>query len=277
MNAKTKTKDEPVLFQDGQAEIAQESPPAKPIAKRTAKEVVPLPPPTNILAIIASAAANPNVDVEKMRALLAMQREIMAEDARIAFTEAFIRMKLPTINKDGKIDEGTTRSGRQGKKTRYATFEAINNAVEPLLKENGFAMWFEPDVGDDGKIIMRGHLDHIKGHGKTCAISLPLETSGSKNNVQGVGSSISYGKRYAAIALLNIVSHAPEDRDLDGNEPEKKIDENQVQQVADLIVESGSDRRLFCKYFGIEKVEDMPLNKFDDAVASLEKKKAARP
>jgi hypothetical protein len=184
-----------------------------------------------MLAIIASAAANPNVDVAKMKELLAMQREIATEQARMAFTEAFIAMKLPTIRRDGRIEiEG--RHGKKGGAMRYATFENINSVIEPILRQHGFAMWFEPDIGEDGKIVMRGHLDHIRGHGKSCAISLPLETSGAKNNVQGVGSSISYGKRYAAIALLNIVSHAPEDQDLDGNAPPSEfVTDEQLDQL----------------------------------------------
>ena len=62
----------------------------KPRARRTRKiettepqsagAVVPLPPPapTNMLQIIAQAAANPAVDTGKMRELLQMQKEIRA-------------------------------------------------------------------------------------------------------------------------------------------------------------------------------------------------------
>ena len=44
---------------------------------------------------------------------------------------------------------------------------------------------------------------------------LPLDTSGSKNGVQAVGSTVSYGKRYAICALLNISTGD----DTDGNIP----------------------------------------------------------
>ena len=135
-------------------------------------------------------------------------------------------------------------------------------------------MWFEPDIGTDGRVIMRGHLDHVKGHGKTCAISLPLETSGNKNNVQGIGSSISYGKRYAAIALLNIVSHAPEDHDTDGAVTNEFVSDEQIDKLRELIVESGADIPRFLTYMNVDKIDDIPAKKFGDAVAALQKKKS---
>jgi hypothetical protein len=42
-------------------------------------------------------------------------------------------------------------------------------------------------------------------------MTLPLDTSGSKNNVQAVGSSTSYGKRYTATLLLNIRTKGEDD------------------------------------------------------------------
>jgi hypothetical protein len=33
---------------------------------------------------------------------------------------------------------------------------------------------------------------------------MPIDTSGSKTSVQGIGSTVSYGKRYTLCALLNI-------------------------------------------------------------------------
>jgi hypothetical protein len=40
---------------------------------------------------------------------------------------------------------------------------------------------------------------------------LPVDLSGKKNPVQAVGSSVSYGKRYAIEALLNLTSRGQDD------------------------------------------------------------------
>ncbi|HET9820175.1 MAG TPA: ERF family protein, partial [Rhodanobacteraceae bacterium] len=49
------------------------------------------------------------------------------------------------------------------------------------------------------------------GHREETSITLPADTSGSKNAVQAVASSTSYGKRYTAGALLNLTSHGEDD------------------------------------------------------------------
>ena len=242
--------------------------------------------PANMLEIIAAAAANPKVDTDKMRALLEMQKEIRAEEARMSFTRAFIKLQadLPVIDAKGRIViEG--KPGRRGQSTPYATFNEIHRVTKPFLKDNGFALSFEPDLGPEGRIIMRGHLDHVDGHSKTCAIPLPLETSGSKNNVQGVGSSISYGKRYATISLLNIVSHAAEDADLDGHSPDqivdrvatvKTIDKKQLDILVKAIGEAGATATMVCEKYGVDDLADLPLGSLQPAHDALARFKAEK-
>jgi ERF superfamily len=246
-------------------QVAKAAEPAK------SQAVAVLPSPANMLAVIAAAAANPGVDVEKMRALLDMQREIMQEEARIAFTQDYIAMQkeMPSINRDGRIV--IEKGGRIVQKTPFATFENIHAVTKPILREHGFALWTEPDIGENNRIVMRGHLDHVKGHGKTCAMSLPLENSGSKNDVQGVGSSLSYGRRYCAINLLNIVSHAPQDADRDGNdapkeETEAKINGSQAKELMKAIDENDVEMLVFMGKYKINAAHELPLRLFDEAL-----------
>jgi hypothetical protein len=256
--------------------------PAKPgvVAKTENLPAKVEPMPISMLAVIARAAADKNVDPDKMRALLDMQKEIVAEEARMAFTADFIELQadLPVINAKGRIEIEAKRAGGKKQNTPYATFNEINRVTKPILKAHGFAMWFEPDVGTDGKIIMRGHLDHFRGHGKTCAISLPLETSGSKNNVQGVGSSISYGKRYSAIALLNLVSEALEDKDDDAKtasgddaaaaEDVATITPKQFAELKEAIEDCGVPMETVCSKYGVEKIGLLPAPLFKDVMSA---------
>jgi hypothetical protein len=166
-----------------------------------------------ILAVIERAAMNPQIDVEKMERLLAMQERILERNAKAAFTAALAEMQplLPTIDQNGAIknNAGTVQS-------TYAEWEDINDAIRPLLHDHGFALSFKPGMATDGKVTMTGVLRHRDGFEEEATVTLPHDSSGSKNSVQAVGSSLSYGKRYAAIALLNITSRAPRDRDDDG-------------------------------------------------------------
>jgi ERF superfamily len=239
---------------------------------------------TNMLAILARAAADPQCQPEKMRVLLDMHKEIEAEAARMAFFQAFGKMQeeLPIINKDGRIEvEGRatakTVAGRKDRAQLYSTFSNIFKIVKPIARKHGFTIWFEPGIGADERLTMRTHLDHDKGHGISCIIPLPLETSGAKNNVQGVGSSISYGKRYGLIAVCAIISEAPEDKDDDAkavsatkSEPkaDPKITQAQADSLIELMESCGVSREAFLGKYEIAAVADLLAKRHADAVAA---------
>ena len=254
--------------------------------------------PQSMLAVIAAAAADPRCDVAKMQALLDMQRQIEEREAQKAFTAAFMQLQhdIPAIRRDGKIeirekDGSGQRSGRVQQSTPYATFNAIMKAVARPLKKNGFALSFATEPSADGRIIVRGILDHEAGHQRTTSFPLPAETSGSKNNVQGWGSAMSYGKRYCTVALLNIVSEAPEDMDTDGHEgnfkrgtggsvievePVEKLSKQQVFALEKTMEICGVTVRGFCEIYGIKSVADLNADLFDAATKRCRDYKAKK-
>ncbi len=235
--------------------------------------------PKNFLMILADVAANPATNPAIMREMLDMQKEIVAEERKQSFDAAFIALQaeLPVINKDGKIEirEKDSHGGRTGKlqqRTPYATFDAIMDAIQPLLTKHGFGLSFETQpLGERLLVrgILRGH-----GHERHTEFPLPAETSGSKNNIQGWGSSLSYGKRYATIALLNIRSRALEDADTDGfpgdfqrakggglaEAPDKPetLTGKETADLRSLMDDCGVDIPVLCRHFGIAKVADLP-------------------
>jgi len=169
--------------------------------------------PTALIDVIARAVADPSTDVEKMERLLAMHERITAQRAKVAYTQALadLQPELPVIDEKGAIRDRADKV-----QSTYARWEDINDAIRPLLHAHGFALSFRPGVANDGQPTVTAVLRHREGHEEEATVKLPIDSSGSKNNVQGVGSSLSYGKRYSAIAILNLTSRAPEDRDDDG-------------------------------------------------------------
>lgn len=256
------------------------------------------PAPTNMLAVIARAAADPRVDVAKMQALLGMQKEIEDRDAQKAFTVAFIAMqkKIPSIQRDGKIeirekDQQGGRTGRVQQSTPYATFNGIMKAVDKPLRDHGFSLTFATEPATDGRIIVRGILEHEQGHSRTTSFPLPAETSGSKNNVQGWGSAMSYGKRYCTIALLNIISHDPKDADTDGHEGTFKaakegslieatdmvlISPAQIEELKLVIQSCGVSEEQFLQRYKIDKLSELPADMLEAAKTALRRHKEER-
>ena len=154
-----------------------------------------------LMAVIARAAADPQTDVEKMERLMAMYERIEARRSEAEFAEAMavVQDKLPSIGERGDA------AGRY----KFALWEDINAAIKPILSAHGFALSFRTDFTDG--IAVTGVLSHRSGHSERTTIKLPADPSGNKNAVQAVASSVSYGKRYAAGALLNLTSHGEDD------------------------------------------------------------------
>lgn len=222
-----------------------------------------------LIAMIERVALNPDVDIDKMERLLQMQERIMDRNAKAAFIGALVDMqpKLPVIGRKGNIvihkkdlpktDENIVQ------KTPYALWEDINDAIRPLLAEHGFTLTFRFKKESD-RVEVTGILSHRQGHFEETTLSLPMDTSGSKNNVQAIGSSTSYGKRYAAIALLNITTRGEDDDGKAAGGPEP-INEKQLADLRKLIDETDTDIEKFCEAYKIDALVDLPAKTFDAA------------
>lgn len=223
-------------------------------------------PAVNIIQVIERAALNPNVDIDKMERLLQMQKDIMRDQAKMAYTQALSEMQpnLPIIQERGSIDIG------RGKPQRYALWEDINEAIKPHLAEHGFALSFR--TGKDGEqIIVTGVLSHRDGHSEETTMHLPADISGSKNAVQAIGSSTSYGKRYTAQALLNLTSHGEDDDGKEGGT--NHITDEQVDELIALADEVGADKAKLCEFFEISALANIPVGMFEKVKETIELKR----
>lgn len=217
-----------------------------------------------IISVIERAATNPNVDIDKMERLLEMQERIMQRDARAAFASALAEMSpnLPAIVERGGIKD---RNGNV--QSTYALWEDINDAIKPVLAKHGFALSFRTGR-DEGQISVTGVLSHREGHSEETTITLPHDSSGSKNAVQAVGSSTSYGKRYTAGLLLNLTSRGEDD---DGNAGGSGpvITDDQADTIRKLIDTTGTKINAFLEYIDAPSVADIPAAKFQAAMKAL--------
>jgi len=77
----------------------------------------------------------------------------------------------------------------------------------------------------NGQIKVTCRISHSMGHYEETSLSADADTSGSKNAIQAVGSTITYLERYSLLAITGL---ATEDQDNDGELVSDKIDENKV-------------------------------------------------
>lgn len=225
----------------------------------------------NVLQIISRAAADPNVDIDKLERLLAMQERITARNAQAEYAAALAEMQphLPMIAERGGIKD---RAGNV--QSKYALWEDIVTQITPILSAHGFALSFRTR-NEANMVSVTGVLSHRAGHSEETTLALPIDTSGSKNAVQSVGSSTSYGKRYTASALLNLrTGEIDDDGKAGGGQP--TLDAEQVANLDALLSEIGGDAKArYLRYAKVESLDQILACNYADAVRTIEKKRAA--
>lgn len=213
-----------------------------------------------ILQVIQRAAADPQCDIEKMERLMAMHERMQAKTAQTEFNAALAAMQcdIPSI---------AERGAGHGKIT-YATLEDINDVIKPIMQQYGFAMSFKVEHASAG-ISVTGILMHRAGHREETTMLLPSDTSGSKNAVQAVASSVSYGKRYVMCAMLNITTRG-EDDDGYAAVPVATITEQQAKSVRAKLAECKPEtQEKFIELYG--EPEAIAKSEFDKVCAQLAK------
>ena len=109
-------------------------------------------------------------------------------------------------------------------KTKYADLSSVWDACRQQLTVNGLSIVQTPTEAESG-IGVETMLIHSSGQWLSNTFTMPV----SKADAQGVGSAITYARRYALAAMVGV---APEDDD--GNAatkaaPKKVMDEDTVQ------------------------------------------------
>ena len=231
------------------------------------KAVVPISNDSNIMAVISRAAADPTCDIDKLERLMAMHERMQARDAEAEFNAAMAAMQsdIPSIAERGAI----VVNGQ--KRSDYATFEDINDVIKPIMQQHGFAITFKVENIAQG-LSVTGILMHRAGHRESTTMLLPLDTSGSKNAVQAVGSSTSYGKRYVMSALLNLTTRG-EDDDGHAAVPTATVTAIQARQLQSLLDKcSDKAKEAFAGMYGT--TNDVSKSEFDRVLGGLTKSAA---
>ena len=226
--------------------------------------------PVTIISIIAEAVKSGMVDATVIHSLLDAEERWRKSQAEIEFNEAFSRLsqKLPRIVKKGSVAYKDKQSGKSEEAFRFATYETIDEAVRPLLADEGFSMLYDTKEREGGGLIMTATLLHSKGHKMQSSIPLALDSSGGKNNIQAMGSSSSYGRRYAMCNILNIVTIG-EDDDANSAFP---ITTEQAIELDLKLTESGLDRAKFLKILKVEDIRDIRVKDYGRAMNTVKAK-----
>ena len=226
-----------------------------------------------MVAMIERVVLNPNADIEKLEAMLALRERLEDREARRSFDRAIADAKseIGPIIKDGTVDY----TNKQGDRTyfKHETLDGIARVVDPVLSANGLSYRFRSSQSD-GMLHVTCIVAHRDGHCEETTLQGSPDTSGSKNNYQAVGSSATYLQRYTLKLALGL--SAAKDDDASGADTQESVSADQFVTLRDLIEETGADLIKFNIAYGRPGDADLqtfPASKFEAAKTQLSRKK----
>lgn len=164
----------------------------------------------SMMAMVKELALDDRVDAGKLETVMRVANQQQDREREIQFYQDKNRAvrAMPLIRKDGRIvildknqPENMALARTQG---HFEKWPDVQAAITPVLDAHNLTLTHKIDHAD-GQTIVIAVLTHDNGYREESGpMRLPLDTSGGKNNVQGAGSSQTYGMRYTARAICGL-------------------------------------------------------------------------
>jgi hypothetical protein len=217
------------------------------------------------LAIIATAIER-GVDPDRLEKLLELQERWEKHRAAEAFGKAIaeFQRRCPPIRK---------RREAKGERMRFrfASLDDVMAVAGPILADVGLAVSFSTKMTEFGiEVTCRVRCGiHFEDH----ALCVPIPHM-NVSDTQRYGAALSYAKRYALCAALNIVVTDEDDE----NQLAEGISDSQIEQINLLIEECEKvghpvDMGRFFGWLGVSSLEQLTRRDAEKAILFLKAKK----
>lgn len=164
---------------------------------------------------LLTMAVDKDLDIDKLRQLMELQKSWQADQARKAFFESLARFQseVPELRKSKAV-------AFKEVKYNYAPLADITRQIKDTCRQCGLSYrWEIADTKEELKVTCL--VTHTDGHTERTTMTASPDDSGSKNKIQARGSAIEYLKRYTLIGALGL---STTDSDVDGYQPEISMD-----------------------------------------------------
>jgi len=214
-------------------------------------------------AHLVQMAVAQNADIEKLEKLMEMQERWEANEARKSYALAIsaFRNDCPAIER-----------ARKGHNAKYSGLAETIEQIQPVLSDHGLSHSWRTSQ-DGSAITVTCTVTHSLGHSESTSLTSLPDSSGSKQQIQAIGSTISYLERYSLYAILGLASR---EMDNDGDAISQAITEDQAMTIEALIEEVGADKDKLLAWGKVSRVMDIPAKNYKQVVTMLERKRNVR-
>lgn len=207
--------------------------------------------------------------------LIALQERHEARVAKQEFDNALADAKgeFGPITKNRLVDF-ESKTGGAKTNYRYEDLAQIEAAIKPALSKYGLSYRWRVSSETDKPVRVTCVLAHRGGHAEETTLEAGRDSSGNKNAIQGIGSTITFLQRYTLKAACGLA--VSNDDDGQSSEALDTITPEQQERLMTLIEEAGAQVEKVCEWAKVEALVYMPAKMFDQAVVLLEQRKAKR-
>lgn len=225
----------------------------------------------SVMGMLADAVKDPEFDADKLEKLIQLKTQVDAVEAKKAFNDAMYQFHLnpPKVVKNKPVFGKDITKGPQ---YHFADFGDTVRAIRPaLLKVGIVATWSSEPLGN-GVTQVTCMLRHKLGHEEKSTMAGTPEVGGSKNAIQGVGSSDSYLRRYTLLSVTGLVAEGEDDDGRGGQADDGPISEDMLKQIVDEAEARDVDKIAFCKRLGVEGLPSIKVSEFGKAMKLIQSK-----
>lgn len=155
--------------------------------------------------MMLSQALERGASIEILNKLMDLQERWEINNARKEYENAIA---------DARAEIKPIKKNRKGNYGNYADMAGIASQLDPIIASHGLSYRFRSRV-EDKHVIVTCIVSHRAGHSEENSVPGPVDTSGSKNNIQSIGSTLTYLQRYTLTMALGL-SFEDNDDDDDG-------------------------------------------------------------
>jgi hypothetical protein len=255
--------------------------PAKPRKRgngelvKTAEAPPPAPAVTggpSLLAILQAVMTDPSASIERMNSAFDFYQRVETASARKEFEAALANAKAefdPIIKRHAV---GFDNKGGGKTSYKHEDLADIEAAVTPALSKYGLNYRWRAASNPNEPIRVTCVLTHRAGHSEENTLSAGADTSGGKNSIQAIGSTIAYLERYTLKLSLGLAAGREDDGKASGQPPSDFITDAQCSTILDKIAETEANIERFCTYFKVDGVAKLPAKEFERAMGLLSQK-----
>ena len=159
---------------------------------------------------VVMMAMQKNYTPELIEKMMALQERYEANEARKAFHDAMSRFKAnpPEIGKDKSV--AYTVQGKGTTAYNHASLANVTGKINRALSEHGLSAGWTTVQNERG-VTVTCTITHKFGHSEGTSLTAAPDTTGSKNAIQAIGSTVSYLERYTILALTGLATHDMDD------------------------------------------------------------------